>query len=103
MTTQTDPLRDIIIKEFMEAGYTDEDIQAVLAQQEALRHSEDEDGDKAKVDQYRRPTWIKVYTKHMSPATLDAYHLPWEYDPVSLPILSSGRHLRTCAVIDSVT
>lgn len=30
-----------------------------------------------------RPTYIKVHRKHMSPATLDEYELPWEWDDVS--------------------
>ena len=30
-----------------------------------------------------RPTYIKVHRKHLSPATLDAYNLPWEWDEVS--------------------
>ncbi|KAL2813990.1 hypothetical protein BJX63DRAFT_393271 [Aspergillus granulosus] len=79
MTKELDPLRDIVAKEFAEAGYTDEDIQIVLAQQHALRHGED-DNEKAKLDQYRRPTCIRVHLKDVSPGTLEAYHLPWEYD-----------------------
>lgn len=31
-----------------------------------------------------RPTYIKVHRKHLSPDTLDAYGLPWEWDDVSL-------------------
>lgn len=34
-----------------------------------------------------RPTYIKVRRKYLHPDTLDAYHLPWEWDSVSLPIL----------------
>ncbi|KAL8817566.1 MAG: hypothetical protein Q9223_003629 [Gallowayella weberi] len=30
-----------------------------------------------------RPTYIKVHRKHLSPDTLDAYDLPWEWDDVS--------------------
>jgi hypothetical protein len=30
-----------------------------------------------------RPTYIKVYRKYLSPDTLDAYNLPWEWDSVS--------------------
>lgn len=28
-----------------------------------------------------RPTYIRVQEKHLLPETLDAYGLPWEYDP----------------------
>lgn len=30
-----------------------------------------------------RPTYIKVHQQHVSPETLDAYELPWEWDVVS--------------------
>ncbi|KAL8757990.1 MAG: hypothetical protein Q9184_004061 [Pyrenodesmia sp. 2 TL-2023] len=33
-----------------------------------------------KVVDVSRPTFIKVHRKHMSPDTLDAYDLPWEWD-----------------------
>lgn len=29
-----------------------------------------------------RPTWIKVHTKYLLAETLDAYKLPWEFDPL---------------------
>ena len=35
-----------------------------------------------------RPTYMRVNRKHLSPATLDAYNLPWEWDKVNLPIAS---------------
>jgi hypothetical protein len=31
----------------------------------------------------KRPTYIKVCRKYLSPDTLDAYNLPWEWDSVS--------------------
>ncbi|KAL8929804.1 MAG: hypothetical protein Q9208_000948 [Pyrenodesmia sp. 3 TL-2023] len=33
-----------------------------------------------KVVDLNRPTFIKVHRKHLSPVTLDAYGLPWEWD-----------------------
>lgn len=36
-----------------------------------------------KVVDLNRPTFIKVHRKHLSPVTLDAYGLPWEWDDVS--------------------
>lgn len=30
-----------------------------------------------------KPTYLKVHRKHLSPDTLDAYDLPWEWDEVS--------------------
>lgn len=36
-----------------------------------------------KVLDLKRPTFIKVHRKHLSPDTLDAYDLPWEWDDVS--------------------
>lgn len=36
-----------------------------------------------KIVDLNRPTYIKVHRKHLSPDTLDAYDLPWEWDDVS--------------------
>ena len=33
-----------------------------------------------------RPTFIKAHRRHLSPATLDTYGLPWEFDAVSLNV-----------------
>jgi hypothetical protein len=30
-----------------------------------------------------RPTYIKINREYLSPETLDAYNLPWEWDLVS--------------------
>lgn len=38
---------------------------------------------KVKVVDLNKPTFIKVHRKHLSPETLDAYDLPWEWDDVS--------------------
>lgn len=34
-----------------------------------------------------KPTYVKVHSDHLSPATLDAYNLPWEWLKVSLPYM----------------
>lgn len=39
--------------------------------------------DHMKVVDLGRPTYIKVHRKHLSPETLDAYGLPWEWYEVS--------------------
>ncbi|KAL9031713.1 MAG: hypothetical protein Q9196_000261 [Gyalolechia fulgens] len=36
--------------------------------------------DVAKVVDLNKPTYIKVHRKYLSPETLDAYELPWEWD-----------------------
>ncbi len=48
-------------------------------------------GPELKTVDLMRPTYIKVNRKHMSPETLDAYGLPWEWDEVSLT-----HHLASC-------
>ena len=68
---------------FGKAGYSSESIERVLK----------EDGSKGKGEQKKimdlaRPTYIKVHRKHLSPDTLDAYDLPWEWDNVSIRFLS---------------
>ena len=58
-------------KEFTAAGYSEHHIEAILTK-----------GKKPKVKELSRPTYIKVHRKHLSPETLDAYKLPWEWDDV---------------------
>ena len=43
-----------------------------------------------------KPTYLKVHRKHLSPDTLDAYDLPWEWDDVSFE--PSLPHLHTCTL-----
>lgn len=45
-------------------------------------------GDREWAIDMTRPTYIKVNRKYLSPDTLDHYQLPWEWDKVSLPLLS---------------
>ena len=41
--------------------------------------------EQTKIMDLSRPTYIKVHRKHLSPDTLDAYDLPWEWDDVGSP------------------
>jgi len=42
-----------------------------------------------------QPTYIKVHRKHLSPDTLDAYNLPWEWDDVSSLFETSCKAFKT--------
>lgn len=43
--------------------------------------------EQTKVMDLSRPTYIKVHRNHLSPDTLDAYGLPWQWDDVSSTFL----------------
>lgn len=60
------------------AGYSDESIERILA-----KEAKGEKEGQKKIMDLTRPTYIKVHRKHLSPDTLDAYSLPWEWDEVS--------------------
>ncbi|KAL3467176.1 hypothetical protein BJX64DRAFT_191982 [Aspergillus heterothallicus] len=79
MQSTPDPLRESVESEFTAAGFTPSEIETVLAQQASLRNGT-ATHQKDRLDLYRKPTWIKVHRKHIAPETLEAYHLPWEYD-----------------------
>ena len=77
---EDEEFRERVIKTFGAAGYSQEHLDQILKQ-----------GDKGgkqekKIMDLSRPTYIKVHRKYLSPATLDAYELPWEWDEVSLHI-----------------
>ncbi|KAI9881026.1 MAG: hypothetical protein M1830_008908 [Pleopsidium flavum] len=61
--------KERVKKEFTAAGYSEEHIEAILTK-----------GKKPKAKELSRPTYIKVHRKHLSPETLDVFHLPWEWD-----------------------
>lgn len=63
--------KERVKKEFTAAGYSEAHIEAILTK-----------GKKPKAKELSRPTYIKVHRKHLSPETLDAYKLPWEWDDV---------------------
>ncbi|OJD17381.1 hypothetical protein AJ78_02511 [Emergomyces pasteurianus Ep9510] len=53
------------------SGYTDDQITAML---------KGEDKTKAVSRPGQKPTFIKVSRQHIAPETLDAFHIPWEWD-----------------------
>ena len=71
-------------KTFTEVGYDEESINKVLkkAEEGGKLHKKDKD----KILSLRRPTFVKVHRKHISPETLDAFDLPWSWDTVHLPL-----------------
>lgn len=74
--------KERVKKEFTAAGYSEEHIEAILNKGA---------GKKPKGKEVKRPTYIKVHRKHLSPETLDVYSLPWEWDDVSRrSVLTSG-------------
>lgn len=69
--------RERVKTTFGNAGYSDESIERILQKEGKGGH----EGQKRIMD-LSRPTYIKVHRKHLSPDTLDAYSLPWEFDDV---------------------
>ena len=69
---------------FGKVGYDEESIQKVLKKAEEGGKSHKKK-DKMIMD-LRRPTYVKVHCKHISPETLDAFDLPWEWDTVRFPL-----------------
>lgn len=69
--------RERVKTTFGKAGYSDENIERILQREGNGGH----EGQKKILD-LTRPTYIKVHRKHLSPDTLDAYGLPWEFDEV---------------------
>lgn len=51
----------------------------------------------SKVVNLSRPTYIKVHRKYLSPDTLDAYQLPWEWDHVGSSLLTWLHSLIMCS------
>ncbi|MCJ1457372.1 hypothetical protein MMC28_007740 [Mycoblastus sanguinarius] len=64
---------------FSAAGYSDESIEKILKKGEKGKGEHKDGGGKQIID-LRRPTYIKVHRKHLSPETLDEYDLPWSWD-----------------------
>ena len=72
-------------------GYSEADIDKIIKRSK--------DGGKGKEKEHHhhgastaltpaRPTYIKVAVKHLDPETLNEYRLPWEYDDVSLALVT---------------
>lgn len=72
--------RERVKATFGKAGYSDQSIERILENKGNGGH--EGEGQKRIMD-LSRPTHIKVHRKHLSPDTLDAYQLPWEFDSVS--------------------
>ena len=79
--------RERVKTTFGEAGYSDESIERILGQE-----GKGQKDKQLKIKDLTRPTYIKVHRKYLSPDTLDAYSLPWEWDEVSF--LQCPRHGR---------
>ncbi|KAL9608824.1 MAG: hypothetical protein Q9167_006359 [Letrouitia subvulpina] len=78
---------------YLSQGYSEESIDIMIEDGEKKKHHHhrnSHDGalvpvtkvTDVKVMDLRRPTYIKVHRKHLSPETLDAYNMPWEWDEV---------------------
>ncbi|KAL2043333.1 hypothetical protein N7G274_003639 [Stereocaulon virgatum] len=61
---------------FGKAGYSEDSIEKILKKAEKGGHKNKE----KQIMDLRRPTFLKVHRKHMSPETLDEFDLPWEWD-----------------------
>lgn len=81
--------RERVKTTFAAAGYSAESIERILA-----KEGKGEKEGQKKIMDLTRPTYIKVHRKHLSPDTLDAYSLPWEWDEVSdlTPISEAWRY-----------
>ena len=76
--------RERVKKTFGQAGYDEESIERILKKEGKEKEHGHGHGKEIKIRDLTRPTYIKVHRKHVSPETLDEYHLPWEWDDVSL-------------------
>ena len=73
--------RERVKKTFGQAGYDEESIDEILKKGE--KEKEHGHGKEIKISDLRRPTYIKVHRKHMSPETLEWYNLPWHWNEVN--------------------
>ena len=83
-------------KTFEKVGYDEESIQRVLEKAEKGEKIHHKKGKENQIMDLRRPTFVKVHRKHISPETLDAFDLPWQWDTVILlpsPIHNKRPHL----------
>lgn len=79
---------------YLAQGYSEESIEIMIKDAEEKKKNKGHHSPKGtdivkitteqtKVMDLSRPTYIKVNRKYLSPETLDAYGLPWEWDDVS--------------------
>ena len=79
--------RERMLKTFGKAGYSEESVAKILDKAEkkegkgGKEHKATKHAEHPK-QQVMRPTYIKVRKQHLSPETLDAFGLPWEWDSV---------------------
>ncbi|KAL8835294.1 MAG: hypothetical protein Q9170_003380 [Blastenia crenularia] len=91
---------------YLAQGYSEESIETMLKDAGRKKHGHDphiphpphsphaighenaivQITEQTKVVDLNKPTYIKVHRKYLSPDTLDAYDLPWEWDDVSQPL-----------------
>ena len=69
----------------------------VIVERRFLQVQGNADKRTSKVVNLSRPTYIKVHRKYLSPDTLDAYQLPWEWDHVGSSLLAWLRSLIMCS------
>lgn len=70
------------------AGYSEESIEQTLkGKADKSKKTKMSEEKPKKIQDLNRPTYIKVHRKYLSPDTLDAYDLPWEWDEVSFRYL----------------
>lgn len=90
---------------YLAQGYSEESIEVMIMESDKKKHGHHGHGspsphsphsigghggeivkitEQTKVMDLSRPTYIKVHRKYLSPDTLDAYDLPWEWDDVGL-------------------
>ena len=74
-------LKERVKKTLGQAGYDEESIDKILKKGE--KEKEHGHGKEIKISDLKRPTYIKVHRKHVSPETLEEYHLPWHWDEVN--------------------
>lgn len=80
---------------YLAQGYSEESIEIMIKDAEEKKkkgHGNEivKITEQTKVVDLSKSTWIKVNRKYMSPETLDAHGLPWEWDDVSsLTLLAS--------------
>ncbi|KAI4171009.1 MAG: hypothetical protein LQ343_004546 [Gyalolechia ehrenbergii] len=73
---------------YLARGYSEESIENMIedAEKKNKGHGISHDNtmvkitDQTKVVDLNKPTYIKVHRKYLSPDTLDAYNLPWDWD-----------------------
>ena len=85
---EEEAFREKAMVTFAAAGYSKKSVAGIL--EAAERGKKVKHGNQ--IMDLSRPTYIKVNKKHLSPETLNEYELPWKWDEVSCPPVSSFFH-----------